>query len=279
MDTCVQSGTSFDEEGVEPSRERCGRVGRVVSPSSFHSRRSSDSARTELLESIVVACGSVERPVVVFDLDGTLLDNRPRVTRIFHELAEFWSIRHPDAAEKCARVRDEHIVYGVIDNLVRAGVDDETLHQEGLKFWRDRFFYDAYIRYDVEVPGARSFVRACFEAGASIVYLTGRDLPNMALGTLASLRDLDFPIGVVGTSLVLKPAFEVADSEFKNAVAPSIARIGKVVASFDNEPANCNLFLEHHPEARSVLLDTHHAPNPPPLDARAAVIDSFLRHG
>jgi hypothetical protein len=52
-----------------------------------------------------------------------------------------------------------------------------------------------------------------------------------------------------------------------------------VVASFDNEPANCNLFLEHHPEAKSVLLDTHHAPNPPVLDVRAAVIDSFLRHG
>jgi hypothetical protein len=247
--------------------------------STFHAKRASSSARAELLGSIVDACARVERAVVVFDLDGTLLDNRPRVTRIFHELADFWRIRHPDAAEKCERVRDEHIVYGVIDNLVRAGVTDEALHREGLQFWRDRFFYDAYIRYDVEVPGARSFVRACHDAGASIVYLTGRDLPNMALGTLASLRDLDFPIGVVGTSLVLKPAFEIGDHEFKNAVAPSIARVGNVVASFDNEPGNCNLFLAHHPDAHSVLLDTHHAPDPPALDPRAVVIDSFVRHG
>ncbi len=250
--------------------------------SAFHPRRLASSHRSDLLRSLIEMCRLVPgqpAPVLVFDLDGTLLDNRPRVARIFHELAEAWAEPHPDAARRLAAATAERIVYGLDENLHRLGIDDPRLHEEGFAFWKARFFTDAYMRYDTETPGALAFVRACYEAGATIVYLTGRDLPNMALGTFASLRDLGFPIGVVGTSLVTKPAFEIPDAEFKHEVAPSLARHGNVVATFDNEPANCNLFLKHHPAAHCVFLDTHHAPNPPPLDPRALVLDSFAREG
>ena len=218
-------------------------------------------------------------PVMVFDLDGTLMDNRPRVVAILRELAEKWRARHPEAADRAAMATSDRIVYGFVDNLRHLGVEDPELHHHGLTFWKERFFADPHIRHDIEIPGAASYVRACHDAGATIVYLTGRDLPNMAMGSFASLRDLGFPIGVVGTSLVTKPAFEIPDAEFKHEVAPSLARHGNVVATFDNEPANCNLFLKHHPAAHCVFLDTHHAPNPPPLDPRALVLDSFAREG
>lgn len=218
-------------------------------------------------------------PVLVFDLDGTLLDNRPRVARIFRELADVWETKHADHARALAGVQGDDIVYGLTENFERLGITDKPLLEEGYEFWKQRFFTDEYLRYDTETDGARVFVKACYEAGATIVYLTGRDLPNMALGTFASLRDLGFPIGVVGTSLVTKPAFEIPDADFKHSVAPSLVRHGNVVATFDNEPANCNLFLEHLPAARCVFLDTHHAPNPPPLDPRAVVLDTFAIDG
>jgi hypothetical protein len=97
----------------------------------------------------------------------------------------------------------------------------------------------------------------------------------MSLGTLASLRDLGFPIGVVGTSLVTKPDFDIPDHHFKRDIAPSLLRVGPVLAVFDNEPINCNVLLETHPEAISVLVDTQHAPDPPDLHPGVAVIDSF----
>jgi hypothetical protein len=125
------------------------------------------------------------------------------------------------------------------------------------------------------LPGASAFVNACYTAGASIVYLTGRDLPNMSVGTFASLRDLGFPIGVVASTLVTKPTYDMPDTEFKRAVAPAFSRVGHVIASFDNEPANINLFLEYHPHAHAVFVDTQHAPSPPVLDERASVVDSF----
>ena len=216
-----------------------------------------------------------EPAVIVFDLDGTLLDNRPRVVAILRELGEHWRAAHPEAAACCARAEPDGIVYGIAENLRRLGVADPLLHREGFTFWRERFFADPHVRHDVEVRGARAFARACHDAGAIVVYLTGRDLANMALGSFASLRDLGFPIGIIGTELVVKPRFETPDVVFKRAVAPELARLGTVVAAFDNEPANVHVFLEAHASSLGVLLDTQHAPDPPPLDERVVVIQSF----
>jgi hypothetical protein len=48
-----------------------------------------------------------------------------------------------------------------------------------------------------------------------------------------------------------------------------------VVAAFDNEPANVNIFLDAYPACDGVFLDTQYAPDPPPLDPRAQVIHTF----
>jgi hypothetical protein len=253
-----------------------------VSPSAFFPRRLSPRAQSELLRDVIARSHfrhGEPAPVIVFDLDGTLLDNRPRVAKIFHELAEHWAEAHPDDSAKLARVTSDDIVYGVVENLARAGVTDPARVAFGCDFWKERFFIDHYIRYDVPTKGAVAFVRACYDAGATLVYLTGRDLPNMAVGTFASLRDQGFPIGVVGTSLVTKPAFEIPDAEFKNDVAPALVRHGRIIAAFDNEPANNNLFVEHHAQALSVFLDTHHAPNPPALHEKVLVVEDFELEG
>ncbi len=247
----------------------------------FAHRRLAPAARSALLHGVldrVRALRAERQPaVVVFDLDGTILDNRPRVVAILHELGEHWRPRHPDAASCCTRAEPGGIVYGIAENLRRLGVADPALHGEGFAFWKERFFGDAHVRHDVEVRGARAFAADCYEAGAVVVYLTGRDLPNMALGSFASLRDLGFPIGLIGTELVVKPLFDTPDVVFKRAVAPDLSRLGTVAAAFDNEPENVHVFLEAHPASLGVLLDTQHAPHPPPLDPRVAVIHTFER--
>jgi hypothetical protein len=253
--------------------------GAVVLKSIFHPHRLSAAERAALLRRIVdraharAAAGA--HPVLVFDLDGTLLDNRPRVVALLHELGEHWKTSHPEAAARCLAATVGHIGYGVIDNLKRLGVDEALLHEEGLGFWKKRFFTDDYQVHDVPIPGAVAFARACRDTGALLVYLTGRDLPGMAIGTFKSLRDLGFPIGTMGAKLVTKPAFEIPDTEFKRSVAAELLRYGEVIAVFDNEPANCNLLLEAHPMCDSVFVDTQHAPNPPDLDPRVSVIDTF----
>ena len=125
-----------------------------------------------------------------------------RVVRILHELAERWKEVHVDAAAALRAAEINGMAYTLVDNLRLLGIHDPALQESALRFWHERFFTDAYLAHDVEVPGAVVFARRCHQAGATLVYLTGRDLPNMALGTFASLRDLGFPIGVVGTELV-----------------------------------------------------------------------------
>ncbi|MRG94608.1 HAD family hydrolase [Polyangium spumosum] len=243
----------------------------------FTHRRLGEVERKRLLREVLdrVRDPSGCAKVVVFDLDGTIMDNRPRVVAILHELAEVWRARHPNEATALAAATVDDVVYGIVDTMRRIGVSEPTLHEEGFRFWRERFFQDPHLRHDTETPGAGAFVRACYDAGAIVVYLTGRDLPNMALGSFASLRDLGFPIGVVGAELVVKPDFDTPDAVFKREVAPALLRLGEVVAVFDNEPANCNLFLEIHPAATAVFVDTQYAPDPPPLDPRVHVIHSF----
>lgn len=213
--------------------------------------------------------------MVVFDLDGTLFDNRPRTAAIFHELAASWEATEPDIAGRLRAVDAAQLAYHTHDSLHRLGITREDLVRDAFTFWRARFFADAHLRHDVEVPGAAAFARGCYDRGATLVYLTGRDLPMMGVGTFASLRDVGFPVGVVGTELVLKPRFEMPDAEFKRYEAPRLSRIGAVVASFDNEPENCNVFASHFPDADSVFVDTQHLDGAPALDPKVSVIGDF----
>jgi hypothetical protein len=214
-------------------------------------------------------------PVVVFDLDGTLMDNRPRTIAILRDFAERCRDRDPKLAERLVTVRPHDLSYLLSDSLERLGAHRHELVAEMQGFWREHFFADAHLAHDVAVPGAVEFARACYDAGAILVYLTGRDLPLMGIGTFASLRDLGFPIGMPATELVLKPDASMPDEAFKRALAPELARIGHVVAAFDNEPANCNVMLAHYPDAHVVFVDTQHMPGAPPLEAGICIVSDF----
>lgn len=204
-------------------------------------------------------------PVVVFDLDGTLMDNRPRTAVILQELAAELHREAHSAAEILATARTEELAYLLTDSLRRLGIEHPELLTRAESYWRARFFSNEYLKHDTAVNGAVELARACYDAGATIVYFTGRDLPFMSLGSFQSLRDLGFPIGVVGTELVCKPDAKIPDEVFKREEGPRIARIGKVVAAFDNEPGNCNAFFEMCPDSDVVFVDTQHLPGAPTL--------------
>lgn len=237
-------------------------------------------AQSQYLRAIIdrvaaARASSPQTPVVVFDLDGTLMDNRPRSIAILHELSKRWLEKHPEAARSIAALQPDELAYALSDSLTRMGVEHPELQQEAIEFWRERFFRDEYLVHDIALPGAADFARAVYEAGANLVYLTGRDLPFMGLGSWMSLRDLGFPIGVVGTELVCKPEASISDEVFKRDIALQLRRVGEVLASFDNEPGNCNVFLRAYPECASVLLDTQHHASAPPTDAGVVCIKDF----
>lgn len=215
-----------------------------------------------------------ERPVVLFDLDGTLYDNRPRTLRILHAFAAQLPPEHARDAQKILALPYTALRYRLDETLGPLGVAPSVI--EGAQAaWRARFFTDAACSDDIPVPGAVPFVRGCWERGATVVYLTGRDIPGMLLGTSRTLRDDGFPLAIPRVELVMKPTFEEGDVAFKERLLGPLSDLGRVVASFDNEPANCNLFHARWPEAHTVLLDTLKAPGSPALAPGVAVVPTF----
>ena len=242
--------------------------------------RISFEAQRTLLDRVVARCARTPGrppPVVVFDLDGTLMDNRPRTLAILQELAHELRAEAHSAAEVLAAARAEELAYLLGDSLRRLGVEHPELVDRAERFWRDRFFTDDYLRHDTAVEGAVELAQACYEAGATLVYFTGRDLPYMAVGSFRSLRDLGFPIGVAGTQLVCKSDAKIPDEAFKRDEGRKLERVGTVVAAFDNEAANCNTFVDLCPEADVVLVDTQYLPNPPALRPGVSVVADLRR--
>jgi len=231
-----------------------------------------------LMSRIVARCKGTPgqpSPVVVFDLDGTLMDNRPRTLAILQELAAELKLEAHVSADVFAEARAEHLAYLLTDTLRKLGLEHPELALRAESFWKQRFFSDDYLKHDVAVEGSVEFARACYEAGASLVYFTGRDLPLMGIGSFQSIRDLGYPIGVVGTELVCKPDAKIPDELFKRTEGPKLLRVGRVVAAFDNEPGNCNAFREMNPEAETVFVDTQHLPGAPPLESNVHIVADF----
>ena len=200
-------------------------------------------------------------PVCVFDLDSTLFSTAPRNLAILHEFVRENAGRHPHLADVSERIGLDDMGWNVHDDLLRFGIDDRELLSRLKEFWFARFFQDDYLAHDQPVLGAAAFVLACHKRGALIYYLTGRHVGGMEVGTVRSLVGHGFPFWRGRCVLHLKPSFDMDDRVFKDeAVADVRSYRGEVVATFENEPGNANMFLRAFPEALHVLLETIHSP-------------------
>lgn len=218
----------------------------------------------------IKAAGQV--PVVVFDLDHTLFDGRPRTLVILAEFAASVAAEQPAVARAIGRLALRDIAYLLRDTLNSVGVTDPKVIAAAEAYWKPRFFSDPYSQLDVPIAGAAAYVQSLWQRGAVIVYLSGRNADGMLTGTTASLQKWGFPVGVRGVQVVLKPSFSEPDDTFKKASLAQISALGQVVASFENEPGNLGMMATRWPDATPVFLDTDFNPggavHSPPTTAR-----------
>lgn len=228
-----------------------------------------------VLDSILAkARANGDNGVGVFDLDGTLFDNRPRIIQIWRELGS-----RADLAP-LYKIAPEHFLdWSHEDTMRTAGLTDSEIAQvkdkaEAAFF---RYFFDGdYCPFDQAMPGAATLLWQCYKAGLRIVYLTGRH-EQMRAGSEASLLRNGFPIHRPGTELVLKPYEEEQDVVFKEEALREIRHLGEPVIFVDNEPANINKFDELAPDALKVWMETDHSPRPITPNADIPGIRGWLR--
>jgi hypothetical protein len=222
--------------------------------------RASSVSMTErfLLADVLAAARTQPGGVVVFDLDSTLLDNRPRQARIFREFGQQHGVSELQTAEP-----GHWLGWDLRVPMRNLGLSPERiaeLYPALRRFWHERFFTSEYCREDVPIPGAAAFARSVATAGAHVVYLTGRH-EGMRAGTIEVFARYGFPLPQQpgDVTLLMKPMLLEDDDAFKAAAHARVRALGWVVAAFDNEPAHANDLARSFPGARVVHVATDHS--------------------
>lgn len=199
--------------------------------------------------------------VCVLDLDSTLIDTAHRHLRILRAFAE----EHAELRALVASLSPADMGYRVEAPLLARGVDDPRLLDALRGQWRRRFFTSDLCQHDEPTPGAVAAVRRLWGEGAHVVYLSARPAGSMARGTVLSLLSAGFPLVEGRAQVMLKPVASMSDAAFKADALSTVAAMGQVALTMDNEPGHCNRFAEAFPAALHVWVDTVHSPDAPPL--------------
>ena len=207
-----------------------------------------------------------KKPVFIFDLDGTLFNVNYRHIAIMRKLTAQSEFRN-EFKEYCAaidKLSPGDFLYSIEASLNRAGITRYSEHSAQFirqveNFWFKHFFTDEYVLQDEPYSGAVACVKHYHQQGAQIVYLSGRDIPNMSRGTIGALEKYGFPHSGHQVTVCLKPAYGLDDYLFKKQSLEAIRTEGTVIATFDNEPANVDLFIKEFPEAMNFHFDTQYA--------------------
>jgi hypothetical protein len=214
--------------------------------------------------------------IVAFDLDSTLLDNRPRQAQILREYGQLHGIaalaqHHADHWQGWdARI--------AMANSGMAGDDIEAHLGPFRAYWKDRFFTSEYCVLDRPVSGAPAFVTAVLERGARVFYVTGRHEP-MRRGTVACFEQTGFAVpDGDGVELLMKPELDEHDDVYKVRAHATLRDRGVLIAAFDNEPAHINGYRESFPAAIAVHLATDHSPRDIPVLPGIPSIADFTPH-
>jgi hypothetical protein len=213
--------------------------------------------------------------VVVFDLDSTVLDNRPRQARILREFGAAHGI-----AALAAAAPQHWSDWSITRAMRNIGLSSDELDRwgdEAKLYWRDRFFTSEYCRDDEPIAGARAYLESILAAGGIIAYCTGRH-EAMRAGTVDNFARLGYPLPDSSrVFLLMKPVFELGDDDWKTEAYAHLRALGPVVAAFDNEPTHVNGYRGGFPDAIAVHLDTDHSGRPVTLAAGIVSIKDFVR--
>jgi hypothetical protein len=208
------------------------------------------------------ALGAIQpgRPAAVFDLDSTILSNKPRQARIVREFGRERGIA------QLVRCTPEAIVSWDLRDTMRAcGLSREEAERldPGLRrFWRERFFTSEYCREDEPIAGAAAYLHRVLDAGGELLYVTGRHA-GMRPGTLDSFHRAGFPLpDGLRAQLWLKPRLDDDDDRWKEVCQARLLELPGLACAFDNEPTHVNGYKSAFPEARVVHLDTDHSGRP-----------------
>ena len=195
--------------------------------------------------------------VVLFDLDSTLIDTRPRQVAILRA----WAAR--EGVLELAGLQPEHIQsWDWAETLKRAGAPFPRIKDLAKRLrqpWSEGYWSDEALVHDLPMAGAPAYLRALHAKGATLAYVGRRT--SQEAGTQRSLERLGFPLGE-RARLVLDEVPEAKSRKARKAAAQaarerslaSVAALGSVVAAFENEGHRVDDLRQRWPGSRVVHI-------------------------
>ena len=213
--------------------------------------------------------------LLVFDLDSTVFDNRPRQARI---VREFGAVKKLPGLLQCQpwHFTSGWDLRGATTSCGLTTAQSDALYPELKAFWQERFFTSEYCRDDIEIVGAPRYLHALDYVKARVIYVTGRH-EAMREGTEACLERCRMPMPTAGghVQLLMKPLLPDDDDAYKREAHGHLRALGTVLAAFDNEPMHINDYAASFPQAIAVHLATDHSGRDVKLDPRCVSIPHF----
>ena len=243
-------------------------------PDPTFSALSAEDSAALLARVLERAAGLGREAIVAFDLDSTLLDNRPRQAQLLREYGVSVGLGLDQHTPEHWQGWDARIA------MTNAGLAPEVVetHLGPFRtFWRERFFTSQYCVLDRAIAGAAEFVGEVLARGARVHYVTGRH-EEMRAGTVTCFERCGLAVpDATLVDLLMKPTLDEHDDAYKQRTYATLAERGTVIAAFDNEPAHINGYLDAFPDAVIVHLATDHSMRDIPLAAGIPSIRDFTR--
>lgn len=240
----------------------------------FLPRVAVDWPRT-LQQIVDVAKRSGPQGLLVFDLDSTVFDNRPRQALIVREYGAAKGIK---ALTQCQpwHFTSGWDLRGAARSCGIAEPEVERMYPDLKAFWQQRFFTSEYAAHDIEIVGAPRYLHSLDHVKARVIYVTGRH-EAMRAGTEACLKRCGMPMPSAGghVQLLMKPHLPDSDDAYKRETHAHLKTMGTVLAAFDNEPMHINDYAVHFEQAIPVHLATDHSGRDVELHPRCVSIPHF----
>lgn len=214
----------------------------------------------------------------IFDLDSTLFDVNPRIHKILHDFGSDVAVQKhfPEAAQILSKNFQLKQTYKLKEQVIHLGLHTQKaeFYPLLLEYWKTHFFSNEYLKYDAPYEGAIEFVQEIYNLGATVYYLTGRDVARMGIGTEEQLNQWNLPLGS-RAHLALKPDKEMDDAEFKRDFLLKLPREKVEVWFFENEPANIELVLHEVNHVKVVYFESVHSEKAEPPGEHIPRIKNF----
>ena len=216
---------------------------------------------------------SGKSPIMIFDLDGTLVEPHYRIYNIFVELAG--ELNLPDDAKSVIfDSNPDQYSYHPEETLENLGISEELISKI-MSSWLGYFLSNRFLQYDRPMKGGYYFVRNILSLGVKVVYLTGRDVPNMGEGTRQWLEKFNFLDRSGRTELIMKRDLSITNAESKHVACKEMNSSGEAVLVIDNEPKELEFMLNVFPESIGVLMDSPNSGIPAQLPPETFIIRQF----